>query len=72
MLLLVQSWRHVLTHKAKEGRDGESLITVRYDFVVHSMMVKDQLKEVRGCVYWYHEQDADDAVMLVSSLSREA
>lgn len=72
MLLLVQRWCHVLAHETKERRNGEGLVTVRYDFVVDGMVVKDQLEEVRGCIYWYHEQDADDAAILVSTLWRGA
>lgn len=71
VLLVMQRWCDILTHEAEEGRDGEGLVTVGYDSIVDGMVVKDKLKEIRGGVYWYHEQNPDDAAVHVSIVTSE-
>ncbi len=69
LLLLVQVVGDVVAEQGEEGRDGEGLVAVADDLEVDGVPVEAEGQERGGGVDGDHEEDADDAVRVLVSLS---
>ena len=67
LLLLVKIGRYEMTHEGKEGRNGERFVGFADDLEVNSMPIKVKSEEGRRRINGYHEEDSDDAVILLAS-----